>query len=810
MSLRVQIVKYWNALKTLKGAASAVLKGNRGAVRKALSLLRAIETIRASEFFDAEWYLKNNPDVAAARIDPAKHYFIYGGIGFGRNPSPYFINDEYYALHNDVKLAKMNPLFHYENFGKKEGRTISYLEEKSPEFPEGTIEGEWRFARASKVHGRTAIVATYLGQGKVPDTLAYLLKALKQVADNIILVGDSPVFEAEVCKLGPLVTAAIFKRHCRYDFGSYKIGYEFAKAEGLLNRGIADELIVMNDSNYGPVFPFEESFEIMNKKSVDFWGYTGYNAFGYVHISSYFYLFRRSVLESGKLEELFAEVSGEVERDKVIVKFEFRWTKRLEEAGFKWATFVPIGFKKGAPTKYPISLTAKYRMPLVKVKAVNGDSFEDVDKALKLVRKFNPELAALITPRKIQRTHRKISYQEHQKSFPDKVAAIKAKVARGEKIKAIFLLSSASMFPLRPLYDAMNKDARFDTYLAVIPDMRWRDGKMLEEMEVVEKEVAAWYPEGRILTLRPDEFDIWPDILEDVDIVGYPSPYEMSSFRYNPHYAIGRKFLPICANYGYYRSIYDRVIMGGQSYAYMWKAFFECEETAKEYCEYSAIGGTNVDVSGYIKMDAFAAVKPQPHTRKRILVALHHSVEGGTNKSLSLANFIEYADYFMSLPDRYPEIDFVFRPHPFLFKILVNRKIWRKEKVERYLAELKAKKNVIWSSGGDYFKEFAESDGCIQDCGSFLVEYFYTGKPCCFMLKSPKDIDAKFAPLGKDCLGQCYLAYDTKAIDRFVYEVIVCGNDEKAPQRKSFVDKVKVNYPHAADVALRHIKEALI
>lgn len=171
---------------------------------------------------------------------------------------------------------------------------------------------------------------------------------------------------------------------------------------------------------------------------------------------------------------------------------------------------------------------------------------------------------------------------------------------------------------------------------------------------------------------------------------------------------------------------------------------------------------------------------------------------------------LEYADFFWALPDRYPEIDFVFRPHPFLFKVMARTRKWSKTKVDEYIRSLLAKPNVFWSDGGDYFREFAESDGCIQDCGSFLVEYLYTDKPCCYMLKSPEDIDVKFAPLGKACLEQCYLAYDTEAIDRFVKEVVVGENDPKAAGRRAFKRGIAVNYPNAAEVALSHIKEAVL
>lgn len=800
----------WHAIKAGKQAA---LKTWRGELRLAANL----KLIEGSEFFDSEWYLANNPDVAAAGMSPARHYLLHG-VASRRNPSPWFVNDEYYALHNDVRASRMNPLVHYECFGKREGRPILFSEIREPQFPEGSCEGEWRFAKAPRRHARTAVVASYFGSGILPDSLLYLLKGLREVVDNIIYVADCPVMPDEVAKLDGIVYVARFERHRQYDFGSYRRGLEIARAEGLLDSSVADELVLINDSNYGPVFPFAESFGAFERRDCDFWGYTGYNAFGNLHISSYFYVFRRRVIDSMKLDEFLSALQGRVERDKVIVKFEFRLTQFLADAGFSWDTLVPIGFERGAPTKYPLSIMKKFRMPLLKAKAVNGDSYEDVAKTLAFLRKANPELATMVKPRPIKSVHEHVTYAQHQASFPVKCRRIAEKLRSGGKVRSVFFVTNASMFPARPLFDAMLAHPSFDPHVVVVPDLRWRDKDPLAMIAECRDKLASTIPEERLSSVEPDEFGSWPDVLEDADLVCYPSPYELSSFRYNPHYAVGRDFLPVMVNYGFYRSVYDRSIMRGQSYAYMWKAFFECGQTLAEYRACSAIGGDNADLCGYVKMDAYAAAAAAadaakraegPSRRKKTLVALHHSVDGGTNKSLSLANFVRYSDFFARLPDMFPEVDFIYRPHPFLFLVMSRKGQWGEAKTAAYIDALKSKPNVVWSEGGDYFTEFAESDACIQDCGSYLVEYMYTGKPCCYMLKEPADIEAKFAPLGKECLDVCYVAYDTAAIERFVRETVLGGADPKSAARKKLAANIMVNYPNAANVALEHIVDAI-
>jgi hypothetical protein len=71
--------------------------------------------------FDAGYYLRQNPDIAAAGADPYQH-FMYYGWREGRDPSLLFSVSKYLAANPDVSRAGLNPLFHYEVYGQAEGR----------------------------------------------------------------------------------------------------------------------------------------------------------------------------------------------------------------------------------------------------------------------------------------------------------------------------------------------------------------------------------------------------------------------------------------------------------------------------------------------------------------------------------------------------------------------------------------------------------------------------------------------------------------------------------------------------------------
>ena len=72
-----------------------------------------------SDLFDSKYYLKENPDVAKAKVNPILHYLKFGWKE-GRNPSAKFDGNEYLNKRTDVRIAGICPLVHYLKFGKEE------------------------------------------------------------------------------------------------------------------------------------------------------------------------------------------------------------------------------------------------------------------------------------------------------------------------------------------------------------------------------------------------------------------------------------------------------------------------------------------------------------------------------------------------------------------------------------------------------------------------------------------------------------------------------------------------------------------
>ncbi|WP_428493714.1 Ig-like domain-containing protein [Rhodopila sp.] len=121
--------------------------------------------------FDAAYYLANNPDVAAAGVDPAEHYATIGWKE-GRNPDAFFNTDYYLNQNPDVAAAGIDPLTHYETIGWKEGRdpsslfsTDAYLQ-ANPDVAAAGIDPLQQYLEFGAPEGRMAFIAQPHGVGE--------------------------------------------------------------------------------------------------------------------------------------------------------------------------------------------------------------------------------------------------------------------------------------------------------------------------------------------------------------------------------------------------------------------------------------------------------------------------------------------------------------------------------------------------------------------------------------------------------------------------------------------------------------------
>jgi hypothetical protein len=102
-------------------------------------LRQTYRTIASSELFDCAYYRKRNLRGISKLQDPLWH-FVTKGWRAGLSPSPYFDTKYYVTKNDDVRVAKLNPLFHFAEYGQAERRlpVRSSLEAQHAATPEAS------------------------------------------------------------------------------------------------------------------------------------------------------------------------------------------------------------------------------------------------------------------------------------------------------------------------------------------------------------------------------------------------------------------------------------------------------------------------------------------------------------------------------------------------------------------------------------------------------------------------------------------------------------------------------------------------
>lgn len=194
---------------------------------------------------------------------------------------------------------------------------------------------------------RLCVFAHYDRDGLIEDYVLYYLQALKEVCYDIIFVSDCDIQATELEKLFPITNMVLAKRHGEYDFGSYKRGFLLAQDLNL----VFDELILANDSCYGPINSLQTVFNKMQKRNCDYWGitknYLGIKKRGddffeayEPHLQSYFLVLKKQVFNSDCFKTFLNSIVTQREKNDIIIKYEQGLSSILNKNKFKDAVFI--------------------------------------------------------------------------------------------------------------------------------------------------------------------------------------------------------------------------------------------------------------------------------------------------------------------------------------------------------------------------------------------------------------------------------------------------------------------------------------
>jgi len=386
---------------------------------------------------------------------------------------------------------------------------------------------------------------------------------------------------------------------------------------------------------------------------------------------------------------------------------------------------------------------------------------------------------------------------------------LKLKIKKNEKIRVCFSVVYDSNFPARAVFEKMLQDEIFEPFILVIPDKSRGEKNMFYQMKKTYKSLSSQYDKVyQSYDYNKKEFIDWSN---KADMVFFANPYDAMTDKKYSIKRLSKYSLTLHVPYSYSGHIkYSTNVYKSIEYSYLWKIYVENHNTYELMQDYNKYSLDNLDTVGYTKMDNMTKLKDvKKPERPMLIIAPHHTVRR-IKGYLNLSNFMRFYDFYLELPKKYPNIDFIFRPHPILFITLSEHGLWSREKVDEYIKKINDIPNMEYQEGGDYFETFQKSSGLINDCSSFLPEYFYFNKPQCFVLENKEELEEEFTQIGRNFLKHVYNAYEKEDIINFIDNVVIKGIDTMKNERMAFAQKnIILNHPCVSDKIIENLKKEL-
>jgi lipopolysaccharide biosynthesis protein len=211
------------------------------------------------------------------------------------------------------------------------------------------------------VGGRRLVVyVVYDRRGGVEDFVVHALAGLREHAARVVVVVNGSLTDEGRAKLGPVSDSVLVRENRGFDIWAHKEALEFV---GDLSS--FDEVVLTNDTWFGPVRPYGPVLARMAARPVHFWGmtdhaeevpnpFTGEGRLPY-HLQSFWIAVRREMFLSEQWERYWAELPVMPGYFDAVLKHEAVFTEHFTQRGF--SVDVAFPYRK-YPTTHPALFNA--------------------------------------------------------------------------------------------------------------------------------------------------------------------------------------------------------------------------------------------------------------------------------------------------------------------------------------------------------------------------------------------------------------------------------------------------------------------
>ena len=236
---------------------------------------------------------------------------------------------------------------------------------------------------------RLVIYFFYDADGIVDRYVPYMLEDIKRNCTELFIVCNgklTPEGRETFRKFTPHI---LVRENVGFDVWAYKEALEHYGWDKLAEF---DEVVLMNYTIMGPLYPLSEMFETMNQRDVDFWGITKHHGFPFdpfgtvpggvipEHIQSSFICVRNSMLNSMEFHAYWEKMQPVNSYGEAVGKHEAIFTRKFEDFGYVSDIYIQTDDLKEY-THYPLmikslELVKNRRCPIFKRKAFSNEYYE--------------------------------------------------------------------------------------------------------------------------------------------------------------------------------------------------------------------------------------------------------------------------------------------------------------------------------------------------------------------------------------------------------------------------------------------------
>lgn len=196
---------------------------------------------------------------------------------------------------------------------------------------------------------RLGLFVFFDSQGIVDDYVIYLLKHLRPNFSKLVIISNGQLGEAARIRLTTYADSLFIRDNQGLDAAAYKAALVSFCGWDEVEK--YDEIVLFNDTFYGPVHSFVDMFEEMSSRDLDFWGMSaGYHSlddwnrvkYGYIpdHIQTFFIAFRKHMVCTDAFHDYWNNYDDTInDFASVVTQNEVVLTRHFQDLGFHWEIY---------------------------------------------------------------------------------------------------------------------------------------------------------------------------------------------------------------------------------------------------------------------------------------------------------------------------------------------------------------------------------------------------------------------------------------------------------------------------------------